>query len=321
MKRYNTDESWDIGAIGRYADPGNGNDLDWGVYDMGTHHINGDSIFIIKLADGTYKKFAVESLISGTFTFKYANLDGSNELQKTIKKTDYADRMFAYVSMQNNQLLNREPAKDKWDLLFTQYTNMAISYTVTGVLQNENVEIAEVNGLSNKETYNDYFNHTYSDNISTIGYDWKTFDMQNNVYKIKDSTVYLVLTQDQGDEYWKMIFTGFDNTNGKFAFTKQRLFSTSINDNTGNNAASMTVFPNPATGAAINIAYNLTAAAENAALYVHDINGRVVYTSQLDKTTGMHQHVFSTANMPAGNYIVSIAAGTLRMQQQLSVVK
>src|ERR1043165_9800870 len=68
--RYDSDKSWADGAMGRYADPANANDLDWGVYNLTTHVVTGDSLYIIKLSDGSYRKLCIQTLSGSVYTFK-----------------------------------------------------------------------------------------------------------------------------------------------------------------------------------------------------------------------------------------------------------
>src|SRR5690606_27652744 len=79
QSRTNSDTSWSYGAMGNYVNPNDPSDVDWGKYNFSTHVITGDSIYILKLASGDYKKLWIKRLKSGVFTFVYANIDGSDE--------------------------------------------------------------------------------------------------------------------------------------------------------------------------------------------------------------------------------------------------
>ena len=54
------------------------------MYNLATHHIIGDSLFIIKTVDGNWKKLWLEKKVSGEYLFKYANLDGSNMINQNV---------------------------------------------------------------------------------------------------------------------------------------------------------------------------------------------------------------------------------------------
>ena len=147
---YNSDTSWIFGAFDKGMVFSNPNDLGWGVYNSITHIVTGDSLYVIKLASGAYKKLWIQSLASGNYNFKYANIDGSSQQSGTIVKSAYSGKNFAYFSLQSNMALDREPASANWDLLFTQYTAFIPSpYTVAGVLLNVGVTAAQANGIPN----------------------------------------------------------------------------------------------------------------------------------------------------------------------------
>src|SRR5690606_18082709 len=99
---YNGEEYWEQGALNMSADASNMFDVGWGIYNTTTHQILGDSIHIIKLSNGDFKKLMIESMISGVYYFKYADLDGSNEVSTTITKSDFAGKNYGFYSIQNN---------------------------------------------------------------------------------------------------------------------------------------------------------------------------------------------------------------------------
>jgi len=321
-ERFNSDTTWSQGAMGNYINPSNPWDIDWGIYDLATHEIYGDSLYIIQLASGDYKQLMIESLIKGVFTFKYAELGGANTQTVTIKKTDYTNKNFAYYSIKNNMALNPEPNSDEWDLLFTKYQTIFedmgnYAYNVTGVLSNIGVTVAECQDIADPSTYTNWQAHGYERPYDEIGYDWKAYDMQNNTYVIEDSLVYFVKTADEA--VWKLIFTDFVSAGGEFHFTKQKLAAAHINDAAGNNTATIAMSPNPASGSHVNLVYNFSAAQKAASVYVCDMTGKVVHTAQLDNSAGMHQYIIPTANLAAGTYMVSVNADNGRATQKLVV--
>jgi hypothetical protein len=321
-ERYNSDSSWSWGAMGNYIDPSNPWDVDWGIYDINTHEIYGDSLYIIKLGNGDYKKLMIVSLIKGNFIFKYANLDGSNEQSVTIKKTDYADKNFAYYSIKNATALNPEPNNDEWDLLFTRYQTIYedlgnFPYVLTGVLSNKGVTVAECREIADPANYKNWQAHGYETPIDEIGSDWKVYDMQSSSYEIEDSLVYFVKTQDEA--VWQLIFTDFVPTGGEFHFLKQKLAAAHINDANGKNSATIALAPNPASGNHVNLVYNFSAAQTTATVYVCDMAGRIVHTAPLEKVAGFHQYIIPTGNLTAGTYMVAVDADNGRANQKLIV--
>ncbi len=302
--RYNSDTSWAYGAMGRYADAADAFDLDWGRYNMTTHIITGDSLYIIRLASGDYKKLWIESLSGGLYTFKYANLDGSSPQTATLDKSTYGAKNFGYYSLQTNAALDREPLSANWDLLFTQYSAFIPSaYTVTGVLANKGVEIAKCANVIGKDTFSAWESQTFHTAMNTIGYNWKTFTTS---FIIQDSLVYFVARTD--GEIWKMIFTGFGgSSSGSYMFSKEKMSSSASVNNIGAAGVSSTLYPNPSAGQAVNLVYNFTGNASLAKVTISDVTGRAIYTATLDNNKGLHQHIIPTHDMQAGMYVVTIS--------------
>ena len=57
---YNNTKGWSYGAFNRHANLSNPFDLGWGIYDPGNNHtITGDSVFLVQLANGRFKKILI----------------------------------------------------------------------------------------------------------------------------------------------------------------------------------------------------------------------------------------------------------------------
>jgi hypothetical protein len=151
--RWNSDTSWSEGAFSRYLHPSNPFDLGWGVYSTFTHYVTGDSLYVVQLANGSFKKLWIRQLASGAYTFRHADLSGANSLDRAITKSTYAGKKFVYYSLQNDVTLDREPLASDWDLLFTQYTAfIPAPYTVSGLLVQDGIEVAKVSGVADVST-------------------------------------------------------------------------------------------------------------------------------------------------------------------------
>ena len=135
---YDSDTTWAGGAFNT-GKTSNSMDLGWGIYSTITHHVVGDSLFVIKLNNGSMKKLQIESLASGSFNFKYANIDGTNEVNETVSKSSFSGRNFGYYNIRTETEINREPASSSWDFVFTKYVTELFPgthYGVTGLLSN-----------------------------------------------------------------------------------------------------------------------------------------------------------------------------------------
>ena len=92
----NSETDWSTGAFQNQT-PASGFDLGWGTYNSITHIVSGDRIFLLKLANGAYKKLIIDQLTGGEFTFHYADLDGSNLVETSVSKSNYAGKNFGYL--------------------------------------------------------------------------------------------------------------------------------------------------------------------------------------------------------------------------------
>lgn len=203
---FNADTSWLYGAFDRYA---TGHpDYGWGVYNTQTHDVLGDSLFIIKLNDGSMKKIFIEqrAAMSNSFSIKYGDIDGAGET-KEISCNAYASKNFIYFSLTTGEVLDNEPDKDSWDIVFTKYHDESIPYIVTGVLTNMGRETAEVRDMDPADA--DPSMAEFTSDISVIGSDWKSFDMGSFSYVIEPDLTYFVKS---GDDTYKIVFTGTDGS-------------------------------------------------------------------------------------------------------------
>ncbi len=316
--RANSDTSWAYGAIGRYADPGDPYDLDWGKYNITTHTVIGDSIFIVKLSDGSYRKLWIESLVSNVYNVKYANLDGTGAQTLAFDKTTYSGKNFGYYSLLNNAALNREPATANWDLVFGQYSALIPNaYTVTGVLSNVGIETAVDSSVANVATFVTWAPLTFHHEINTIGYDWKTFG--GTSYSFEDSTVYF-LKQATGD-VWKIVMTGFGGSaNGNIIFSKEKVYTntTGVPGIAATNA-SVALYPNPAVSQAVNVVYSFGTATDAAVITICDMAGKVVLMNSADGSAGLHRFVVPAGMLSPGLYIVDVRNGNNHNQQKLII--
>lgn len=179
-----------------------------------------NSIYIIDRGysyNGThlgFRKIEFTSVTANVYTIHYAHIDGSNEITRTIAKNPSYN--FTFFSFETNSEVSIEPEKEKWDLVFGQYTFLFepdLPYLVTGVLANRNgVEIAEVFDIPFSEiTFSEVANRTFSTDIDIIGYDWKTFS--GGTYVIHSEKSYLVKTVE--GYYYKIHFIDFYNDAGE----------------------------------------------------------------------------------------------------------
>lgn len=314
---YNSESTWFEGAFDQNVNLNDPFDVGWGTYNMNTHIISGDSIFIIKLMDDSYRKMRIDKMANGAFTFTYANIDGSNETEASIVKADYADKLFGYYSIQNEVAVDHEPVTmENWDLFFGKYTGfIPTPYNLTGIIAGPNTEVVQINGVSDVANYNDWGAELFTNDISTIGANWKEFDMASMSYTVVDDRVYFVKTQ--AGDVWKVIPTGFGGSaNGNFEFTKEKLSTLSIDEN-GIQKSEVIVYPNPATD---NVSLILNNMASNAiTVQIMNMEGQIMYEQVFVGDSN-----FDVKNVPVhsfgnGIYIVKVNSGSQQFNQKLII--
>ena len=315
-KYYNDDASWSAGAFNRTAD--GMYDQGWGNYSMITHHVTGDSLYIIKLSNGDYKKIWIQSLAGGVYSFKYANLDGSSEVNASVVKSSFSGKNFAYYSLISDTVIDREPDNTTWDLVFTKYVSEVMPgmpYGVTGVLSNATVSVAEASGVSNPSVYSNHSAHTFETSINIIGYDWKSFNMTTYLYDLDTSTCYFVTDVD-GD-IWRVVMTGFGgSSNGQIEFLKENLTSVSSSNIYGaEESKGLVLYPNPASSD-LNVVYNSNYNHTN--LIIYDISGKAVDKYVFDEL-GLNNLSIDLTNYSSGLYIIELVDGDIRMKDKFIV--
>lgn len=222
----NNQTDWEFGAFNR-ASVGFP-DFSWGVYDMSTHIVTGDSLYLMVYKNGAntvLKKLWVESKAAGNWKFRFANVDGSNEHSAEIKNADHTDRNYVYYNLEQKQVVAQEPANNTWDIVFTRYMaiqGIGVYYPVMGVLSNVGTATIRATGKPTSEiSLGDYLQDT-SKLANVIGDDWKTFDNGTFRWKLADSTAFFLRSKEGA--FWKLIFTNFGGQgNGKSFFTKQQV--------------------------------------------------------------------------------------------------
>ena len=312
----NSDTTWTIGAFNATSDPTNSLDLGWGVYSTITHHITGDSIHIIKLSNGDYKKLQMIKLSSGVYDFKYANIDGSNEVTTNVSKSNYTSKNFGYYSLTNEAELDREPDSDSWHILFTKYVSEiypGTNYAVTGVLANKDIEVAKAENVDiSNVNYNSY---SFSSQINTIGYNWKSYNMSSFSYDIVDSLCFFI--KDDFGSIWKLQLTGFEgSSSGKINFNVENILSASDNVLDKNVFA---IYPNPTKSKEIKIIYDLNYSTSSLNKFdFYDLNGKLVKSLKL-ANNGFFERDVNLYDLKSGIYFVSLITDEKSFQQKLII--
>jgi hypothetical protein len=309
----NAEINWTEGAFNQVRNDADPFDLGWGAYDFMTHQVNSTRLFAIKLRNGELKKLEIQSLISGVYTFRYADMDGSDETIHTITKSDYSGRTLAYFSMEQGTALDLEP--EQWDLAFTRYytsledDDVTLDYIVTGVLSNTGVEVAQADGIDPATV--DYLNYeeSYTDSLKQIGHDWKFFDFTSGWGIISDRAYFVKTTQN---EIWKLVFYDFEGSSTGVS-TLGKIFQATVTsiENAPEYVVSLTTFPNPTTNI-LNISFELEQAVKNAPIRFYNQLGQLVWQDEMDLVAGFQVRTIDVSNLLTATYQLVIQLdGTL----------
>jgi len=316
-KEYNSEMTWFDGAFDQNRNQNDPFDVGWGIYNMNTHIISGDSIFIIKLMDDSYRKLRIDKMASGAFNFTYAHIDGTNEIEDSLVKADYPGKLFGYYSLQNETAINLEPVTiENWDLFFGKYTGfIPTPYNLTGIMAGPNTEVVQIDGVADVANYNDWGGETFTNDISTIGADWKGFDFSTMSYYVENDIVYFVKTA--AGDVWKLIPTGFGGSaNGNFEFTKEKLSTLSIDEN-GIHVSEVVVYPNPATNKVSFVLNNMTA--KTTTVKILSMEGQIMYEQVFVGDSNFDVKNISLYSFRSGLYIVNVSSGNQQFNQKLII--
>ena len=312
---YNGEDSWENGAFNRNS--GNHPDYGWGVYNATTHNVDGDSLFVIKLADGTYKKLWIVKKISieNKYVIRYADLDNSNEMEKVLDNNGFLDMNFSYFTFAGGALFAREPVKESWDILFTKYQAMqpqGVPYPVVGVLNNVYTKANRFHTVA--MDYTDWYTQELDSLKAVIGFDWKYFDMQAFQWSLEDSLVYFV--NPLSDNIYKMYFTLFEGSStGNIEFMKEMVSTMEVDEFATSNVE-MQLIPNPATHA-VSVSWNQELNSD-AMLSIYDLSGKVVQTHRIGNGSGSKLNI-NVSSLKEGMYIVSIQSGEQVFNKKLMI--
>lgn len=149
---------------------------------------------------------------SNGYTLEYAKLNETTS--KTIEIAKDAEYDFRYVSLQGGNIVNNEPKKADWDLLwgynlyFTSMGGPALPYPMADFVQinsGSGVRVAQI--LIEDVTYNDFSEAnlssiTWSSSKNYIGANWRSVGMTSS--GVKTDRYYLI--QDTAGNIYKLKF-------------------------------------------------------------------------------------------------------------------
>ncbi|NQX86624.1 MAG: T9SS type A sorting domain-containing protein [Flavobacteriaceae bacterium] len=305
VKLYNSEIEWNEGAISQGSAT-----YGWGEYNSNTHHVEGTVIFVFKYADGTYVKFFNEDYYGG-YTFQYSVWDANTSSwgtdQTMTVPNGTSNVSYNYYSFSTNQQVTVAPDDTDWDLVFTKYFSdyygdQSLYYPVTGVLHSSEVEVAqndEPGGMPDNPTL------TYSTDINTIGYDWKSYGSTG--FTVNSDIAYYVKYAD--DTVYRIYFTSFSGSStGDLTFNFEDVTSVlSMEEVT--EEVTFGIYPNPSVDKKINLVYDNRLDANNNEVAIFSTTGQKVFQSSLNKNSGFYNKTLDLSNLNTGVYMLKFTSG------------
>jgi len=313
----NSPEYWEDGAFNRNAlgHP----DYGWGIYNSITHNVVGDSVFVIEIPGLGFKKLWIVEKVSieNVYHLRFANLDGSEEAEVEIDVKPFSSKIFAYYSFAKNEVIDREPSAS-WDILFTKYYDItydnlgnAVEYLVTGATLNLDRKANKFYPV--EENYDDWSAKVFDSLKNSIGYNWKTFNMNEFQWVVEDSTAFFV--KNEAGDVFKLVFDFWEGIgSGVFALNKE-LISTSSIFTEDKKTSAVSLFPNPATEF-VNIV-SVTGFEPNTEFVLIDISGRIILSEQTEVAVpGIY---VKTDFLKSGIYFLRISGNGINETQKLII--
>ena len=166
-----------------------------------------------------YKKLKIISVSATEYVIEFANINGTDLQTKTIpKNTDKHYTAFSFE--EGGKIVEVEPNKGRWDMVFTQYLatfydlTPQLIYSVNGILINSK----ECNAVKifdkafDDITLSDLGAYSLSDSANVIGYEWKLYDFDAATYAIVPGMNFVL--KSKSGLYYKMRMIDFYSTSG-----------------------------------------------------------------------------------------------------------
>lgn len=297
-KLINDSLTFEIGAFNQNST--GGYDYGWGSYNMSTHIMSGDSVYIYKFGNRAYKIDIIKKEL-GTITLRYADVSSNTAgTEVVIPAATYSGKNFVFFNLVDGQIKDRELAG--WDLWATKYHDMYNTVIpdqeVTGILTNPKWEVSVVNvGAGNQASHTDYTMGSYVNHKNEIGQSYKS--LAGISWTVTNSKVYYL--QNAEGDIWKWYPTKFVGTSeGKTVFYKQKVAFAGL---TEEGTQFVEIFPNPAQDQ-LTIAFD--SKASTADIIVRNQMGQVVAFENINTTSGINQQKLDISALTKGVYFVEI---------------
>ena len=318
-KMVNSTTDWEVGAFdqNQLGHP----DYGWGKYNTATHDVIGDSLYIIKLRDGSLRKLFIRRKFSSLnmIEFRYANIDGTNDKTVTVDCNPYATKNFVGYSITTDQVVDFEPVVSAdWDILFTRYMYTypdGVQYPVVGVLSNYKTKVNRFDHVA--PDFRIFDLESMDSTRSPIGWEWKALDA-NFIFHVQDSLVHFV--QDKSGNIHRLVFKEFvGSSSGRIVLEKEMISATGIGE-TGKVEFNAAIYPNPVSNV-MTVVIN-PENESSAVISMHDMSGRTVLSRKFEvQSNTLSTLQISVMDFPAGAYIVKMQVGSNSISRKVIIKK
>ena len=208
-KLYNSTKTWEGGAfnMNQTGHP----DYGWGIINMINFNITGDSIYILKILNGKYIKLWIvqKNSVQNVYSFKFSNLDGSEETAAEINCNDYLSKSFIYYAFSDKEIIDREPESDSWDFVLTKFYEPNIKRIVTGFLANAGAKVSVFHAPDSISAADATLSDTtaFVDSIAAIGNSW--YELAGMSMVPVDTITYFI--KNKSGDIYKMNVTYFES--------------------------------------------------------------------------------------------------------------
>ncbi len=182
---------------------------------------NKNEIYLIRLNNAGNKVRKIRFVSEDIFEFKIEVGDFPSAIPVMLSIPKRADHNYTYFSFDMlAEVADVEPTKSSWDLQITLYNytfydqTPVLPYVVNGVLLNPHHTSAYKDSLTAYTAIDEAFATSVplSDRKDVIGFDWKSYDIDKNLYSVVDRYNYVINTQN--GSYFKLRFLDFYSADG-----------------------------------------------------------------------------------------------------------
>ena len=283
--------------------------MGFGCYNIGTHHVDGKVIYLLKYPDNNFIKFMITDYYGG-YIFKYAKWNGSSWGATTTQTiaNGTADAYFNYYSFTTDSVVtNNEPPKNNWELMFTRYWNFynnIMMYRLSGIVQSPRISVAKTTETQNIPGATLPAATEFKKEITTIGHSWKGANagslVADRVYYIKE-----------GSTYYRLFFVeNGGSANGNMHF-KYKDISSVLSTSDIKTDVSFGMYPNPAPNKTVTLLYDVkTEQSNKGQIQIFDLSGRKVYETEITKSAGFFKKELQLHSLSSGTYLVNLKVGS-----------